>query len=361
MYVAEYSYSESYFHFEVADVLPEEGLLKGEKGQIWFKRVQDGLAVYDSTLPNTGFMYPGSPDDIYVPHTINHIPVTELHQSLLPKSYLSVGIENGNLKRVFLEISRRSINKKMEETQDPAKIFALYLIYAGKDSVERKFPTEIEISFAGTPINQVDFCSIICDDQMLLHIPPAKVVKVAAGRTELRGGVPDCVEQLAFSGKVYPFLESGWDLDEPNNRCFENLKNLRIIEGSLSGDICWSFCNCTALERIHLSNGITSVPADAFRNCRSLKDLYIPDTVLVIGAYAFSGCTNLTSIHLPPNLKKISEGMFNGCKSLKKVFLSDTIETIEDYAFAGCTSLRKPWIPKNIHQIAETAFSVSEH
>lgn len=53
--------------------------------------------------------------------------------------------------------------------------------------------------------------------------------------------------------------------------------------------------------------------------------------------------------------------MFNGCKSLKKVFLSDTIETIEDYAFAGCTSLRKPWIPKNIHQIAETAFSVSEH
>lgn len=116
---------------------------------------------------------------------------------------------------------------------------------------------------------------------------------------------------------------------------------------------------------LHWKAFIYPMVSQAFRQMRSgiavPSRISIPDTVLVIGAYAFSGCTNLTSIHLPPNLKKISKGMFNGCKSLKKVFLADTIEIIEDYAFAGCTSLRKPWIPKNIHQIAETAFSVSEH
>ena len=111
-------------------------------------------------------------------------------------------------------------------------------------------------------------------------MPSAHTVNVNAYKTELRGSVPGCVEQMTFSGKVYPFIESGWDLDEPNNRCFEGLKNLRVVEGSLSGDICWSFSNCTSLERIHLSNGIKKIPAYAFSNCSSLKDLYIPDTVL---------------------------------------------------------------------------------
>ncbi|HEM5299398.1 TPA: hypothetical protein U1366_000038 [Streptococcus suis] len=47
MFVTECSY-ESYFHFKVSGELPEEGILKGKKGELRFKRIQDGLAVYDS-------------------------------------------------------------------------------------------------------------------------------------------------------------------------------------------------------------------------------------------------------------------------------------------------------------------------
>ena len=359
MYTAQYSCSKSYFHFKVPEELPEEGLLEGNSGKIRFKRVQDGLAVYDSTLLTSGFLCSGDCDAIYVPHTINQLPVTELHQSIVPRPGASLCIENGNLKRVFLEISQNSIRTKAADTDSIANIVSLYIMLE-KENRPQNVPPEVKIDFVGSPTNEVDFCSINCHDRLVLHIPSAKAVKVNANQTDLRGEVPACVEQITFSGKIYPFIEQGWNEEEPNIACFTNLKNLRIIEGTLAGNICWRFTNCTVLERVHLSNGITEIPAYAFSNCRSLQDLYIPDTVSAIGAYAFNGCTNLSTIHLPPNLKHIPEGMFNGCKSLKKVFLADTIETIGDYAFAGCTSLRKPWIPKNIQHISETAFSVSE-
>lgn len=360
MFIAEYRHSSSYFHFEVPDKLPEEGILKGKEGELRFKRVQDGFAVYNSTLINTGFVYPGSDDDVYVPHTINNTPVTELHQTILLKSRNPFAIENGNLKRVFIEIGKNPFEKQVKRAENGLGALLAYMLREQDDRNQKKSSVEVEVNFYGNPRRQVELCSIRCDDTLILHMPSAKTVEVNAYKTELRGSIPDCVEQMAFSGKVYPFIESGWDGDEPNNRCFENLKNLRTVAGSLSGDYCWSFSNCTSLESVHLSNGVKRIPAYAFSNCCSLKDLYIPDTVLEIEAYAFSGCTNLVSIHLPSNLKKISKGMFNDCKSLKKVYLSDTIEIIEDCAFSGCVSLRKPWIPKNIKYIAETAFPVSD-
>lgn len=361
MFVAEYSHSKSYFDFEVADELPEEGILKGREGDLKFKRIKDGFAVYDSTLLTSGFIYPGSDNDVYVPHTINDIPVTELHQTIILKSRNPFTIESGNLKRVFIKISKSSLEEQIKSADNTLGTLLLYMLREQDDRNQKDSSVEAKINFCGNH-QHIELCSVvcICNDTLVFHIPDTKAVEVNAHKIELRGSIPSCVEQISFSGKVYPFIESGWDMDEPNNRCFENLKNIRIIDGSLSGDICWTFCNCTSLESVHLSNGIKKVPAYAFSKCSSLRDLYIPDTVSEIGAYAFSGCTNLVSIHLPPNLKKISEGTFKNCKSLKKVYLADTIETIEDYAFSGCVNLQKPWIPTNIKYISETAFSASE-
>lgn len=360
MFVASYSYSASYFDFYSAGELPDEGVLQGDQGKFGFKRIQDGFAIYDSTLTNTGFVYPGLPDDVYVPHTLNGIPVTEVHLTFFPKPKLSFTIENGGLKRVFIKIGKQYLDQRIRYINNDTRSLLKYCFYLQEYAEQKNPSTQVYFDFCGNHSNQVEFCSITCDDRLILHVPPARVVEVNAHRTDLGGGIPDCVEKIVFSGKIYPVMERGWDLDEPNNHCFDGLKNLRTAEGSFSGDMGWSFRNCASLERIHLSNGIKEIPSYAFSKCSSLKDLYIPDTVLKIGPYAFNGCSNLVSIHLPANLKRIAEGTFNGCRALKKVYLSDTIEIIEDYAFAGCISLRKPWIPKNIKSISETAFNALE-
>ncbi|HFI0795342.1 TPA: leucine-rich repeat domain-containing protein [Streptococcus suis] len=358
MFVTECSY-ESYFHFKVSGELPEEGILKGKKGELRFKRIQDGLAVYDSTFFTSGFDNYSSAASVYVPNTINDIPVTELHQTILLEYREPFAIEGKNLKRVFVKIGKKSLEEQIR-VSDSSLGTLLPNMLREKDGLNQKNSTlEVNIYFY-TRERQVELCSITCDEELVFHIPSAKVVEVNTYKTELRSSIPSCVEQITFSGKVYPFIERGWEKEETNNRCFEDLQNLRTVEGALSGDIGWSFSNCTSLKSIHLSDGIGKVPSYAFSNCSSLKDLYIPDTVSEIGEYAFSGCVNLVSIHLPSHLKKISKGMFKDCKSLKKVYLSDTVELIEDDAFVGCVSLRKPWIPKNIKYIATTAFPKSE-
>ena len=339
MFIAEYQYSTSYHHFETAADLPQEGILRGPKGRLRFLRIHDGYAVYDSTLPTSGFVYPGTADDVFVPQTINHLPVTELRQTVFRHSPEPIAIEGGQLKRAYIRVGTSG----GWEASSPASQDA-----------------EIAISFCGMPGQQIDLCSIQGPDRLILHVPRAREVHVSASHVQLRGSVPDGVETLVFPGRVFPFREPDWDMGELNNRCFEGLKRLRVIEGSLCGEEGWSFAGCTALERVHLADGMTRLPSCAFSGCGALQDLYIPDTVLDIGAYAFSGCTRLASIHLPSGLTRIAEGLFQDCQALKKVYLADTIETIEDYAFAGCVSLRRPWIPKGIRSIADTAFSAPQ-
>ena len=57
-------------------------------------------------------------------------------------------------------------------------------------------------------------------------------------------------------------------------------------------------------EKIELAINTTSIGAMAFKNCRSLTEIFIPATVTSIGAYAFSGCFSLTikyaGISIPP-------------------------------------------------------------
>lgn len=360
MFVGEYTHEQQYFDFETNGAIPDEGILKGKEGEFTYRSVKDGYAIFDTNLLNSGFVYPGSVDDIFVPRTINGIPVTELHQTVFLEAKRSFAIEHGNLERVYLEVGKKTLEQQMKESENGLGALLLYMLREEKMENQEENAVEVDFYFCGSRISEMEYCSISCDQSLILHIPNVKTLDVRAHKTKIRGEVPDCVERISFSGKVYPYMEGGWDYDAPNNRCFEGKKNLRSVDGSMSGEFGWSFHNCSNLETVHLSNGIKEIPAYAFSGCESLIDLYVPDSVEAIGAFAFSDCEKLCSIHLPSTLIKITKGMFSGCKSLKKVFLSDSIEVIEENAFSGCSNLKKPWIPKNIKFVAENAFPNSE-
>ena len=356
MYCEEYSHLKNYWEFEVVGELPNEGVLKGKEGEFRFKRIPDGIAIYESSLLNSGFVYPGSPDDIFVPRSINGIPVVELHQTVHMKSKYPFSIENGGIKRLFLNIQSRFLVEQIGESDNALSTLLLYMLREQENMNQDEKNVTVNFTFCGNQVQQVEYCSISCDRTVILHVPRTNELSVNAKKVVIRGDIPKCVKKITFSGKVYPFYEQDWDCDIPNNRCFEGMEKLEWIEGSLSGKDGWSFSDCSSLKSVHLSNGIENMPAYAFRNCKSMNDIYIPDTVEQIGKYAFSGCTSLQTVHLPSKLVRISEGMFQECSSLRKVFLSDTIEVIEDNAFAGCINMRKPWIPKNIKYIAQNAF-----
>ncbi|MCQ2251452.1 MAG: leucine-rich repeat domain-containing protein [Bacteroidales bacterium] len=85
----------------------------------------------------------------------------------------------------------------------------------------------------------------------------------------------------------------------------------------------------------------------AFGNCRSLKEIVIPEGIEEIEEGTFFGCSSLESVTIPSTVKKIAHHAFAGCKSLKTINLPDSLVEIGDFAFEGCESLIAINIPQS--------------
>lgn len=352
-----YNYTGTYFDIESQKQLSDEGILEGQYGTLHFKRCSDGYAIYDTSFMGSGFVCWPTSADIGYPNYINGIPVTEIHNSIKIKMddyKYPIAIEGRNIKRVYLSVGRKTL--KDEPCADDGLEKLIYALFDSMDDARSESELlKISIDFCNGG-NPVDLCEIRYDKKCILGEIASKKIEVIAPSVILSGKAYEFLECIKVSGCIYPYVYSDWEGDVQNTNYFKNTESLRFVEGSLCGDVCWSFCGCKSLERVHLANGIQKVPPYAFANCFSLSDLYIPDTVSEIGEYAFSGCAKLSSIHLPSAIRKISKGLFKNCCSLKKCYLSDSIVEIEDEAFMGCTTLRKPWIPKGIKLISNSAF-----
>ena len=61
---------------------------------------------------------------------------------------------------------------------------------------------------------------------------------------------------------------------------------------------------------------VTAIDDNAFRECKTVRTLSIPDSVESIGDYAFYGCDNLRSISFGVGIKSIGTRAFSDCGSL---------------------------------------------
>ena len=93
-------------------------------------------------------------------------------------------------------------------------------------------------------------------------------------------------------------------------------------------------------NRIILLNNITSIDNYAFRYCRSLTSITMPESVTSIGNYAFHGCSSLTEITIPKGVTSIGSSAFYGCSSLTSIILPSTLTSIGNGAFSSCSSLK---------------------
>ena len=117
-----------------------------------------------------------------------------------------------------------------------------------------------------------------------------------------------------------------------------------------------AFRDCKNLESITIPNSVTSIGWSAFSGCRSLKSVAIPKSVTEIGSYAFEDCSSLTSIIIPDGMTSISEHAFDGCESLTSVKIPDNVTSIGDLSFYWCTSLKNVTIPNKVKSIGICAF-----
>ena len=100
---------------------------------------------------------------------------------------------------------------------------------------------------------------------------------------------------------------------------------------------------------------VIQIGKDAFRFCRDLLSVVVPDGIQIIEVNAFDGCWNLQSVTLPSTLKTLCSS-FSECRSLTILTIPEGVEYIAGYCFDGCLKLREISLPSTLTIIERNAF-----
>ncbi len=113
----------------------------------------------------------------------------------------------------------------------------------------------------------------------------------------------------------------------------------------------------SAITRISVGEGITSIGDLAFYGCGRVTAVTLPATVTSIGDRAFKDCTALTGLRLPSRLTDIGEAAFESCEKLTGIRLPDSLTTIGNYAFYRCYGLTSITIPASVSSMGMVVFA----
>ncbi len=142
------------------------------------------------------------------------------------------------------------------------------------------------------------------------------------------------------------------------NEAFRSCKFLTsvVIPNSVTSLDDKVFYNCISLTSVVIPDSVTSIKSYAFYLCESLTSIVIPNSVTSIGNAAFRGCDSLTSVIIPDSVISIGSHAFYWCKSLTTVVIPNSLTSIGDYAFGLCESLTSVVIPDSVTSIGNRAF-----
>ncbi len=127
-------------------------------------------------------------------------------------------------------------------------------------------------------------------------------------------------------------------------------------DGSVTSIADFAFRSCKTLEKVTIPNGVTSIGASAFANCEQLAELELPESMIAIGASAFSNCIALTELTIRDNVKAIGNEAFSGCRELQNAMIPDSVMEIGHGAFQNCEMLETVILGDGIRSLRYDTF-----
>lgn len=123
------------------------------------------------------------------------------------------------------------------------------------------------------------------------------------------------------------------------SECYNLSGKIIIPEGVTTVGV--SSFEATAIESVELPSSLVTVTdgamaidaigTHAFENCRSLREINIPESVTTIQTSVFSGCTSLTTITLPKGVTWVRGSAFQDCIGLKEIRVHASVPPKADY------------------------------
>lgn len=161
-------------------------------------------------------------------------------------------------------------------------------------------------------------------------------------------------QQAALTGVTFsPMLQT------ISEEAFKSCKAIRTINlpNTVTSISKGAFSDCTALYDISSLSGtqITIINGSTFNGDSSLVKVSIPTTCREIGGGAFSGCTNIRTFDFK-NVTTFGPLAFVDCSSLSSVTLANGTNTIPSLCFENCSGIKSLSLPNSIITIGEMAF-----
>ena len=157
--------------------------------------------------------------------------------------------------------------------------------------------------------------------------------------------------------QYYPLSDKTWAIAVGNNRFLKKLTVPKRYQGRMVTQIIDSgFKDCTSLKEISIPDSVASIGRNAFSGCSALSSIAIPEGITSIEDYTFSGCSALESIVIPDSVTSIGRSAFENCTFLTSIVIPDGVTKIKSNAFRGCTSLTSIVIPNGVTEIGSDAF-----
>ena len=123
------------------------------------------------------------------------------------------------------------------------------------------------------------------------------------------------------------------------SECYNLSGKIVIPEGVTTVGV--SSFEATAIESVELPSSLVTVTdgamaidaigAHAFENCRSLREINIPESITTIQTSVFSGCSSLTTITLPKGITGVRGSAFQDCTGLKEIRVHASVPPKADY------------------------------
>ena len=131
----------------------------------------------------------------------------------------------------------------------------------------------------------------------------------------------------------------------------ENLESV-TVENTTSPIVDSMFANCPELKTVTFSENSKPeyIGDQAFRYCKSLKNVSIPYSANKIGKEAFRGCESLEEFEVPYGVRSVYVWAFLDCKKLREIafppnttnFIGEKLPNIsvpQNHAFQGCVAI----------------------
>lgn len=100
-----------------------------------------------------------------------------------------------------------------------------------------------------------------------------------------------------------------------------------------------AFKGCKYIGKVILPESVREIGSSAFTNCQ-MSSIIMPKSISKIGYMAFWGCDKIETFIIPGNVTKIEDNLLYNCKKLNYLEIPESVKSISSDAFYGCESLK---------------------